>query len=345
MRHQLRLHRPRIDLVRRHAANRHDRLLHRTRLQAPVLQTIVPEPNLNRQNCSSVRIVRMFKSVVMFNEALRVVNRRAGQAKRLAVDFSLVVEERRTIRGNHLHSSVFEAPPRQRRHLAVVRLHADQARLIGNDLMPERLRKVLSVPDRPRLRIAHPARRQKNILCLQIEILGVNKKTPSVQLPASLRLCVRIKPRFSPPLNSLHRTVRQHRHFAVPQQIAKGMDDRRRLAVRRKHPSVRHAPQGHVQGLEPGNDLPRRTRPNRLGNETLRFSDIREELLSRNILGEVATSVRRHQHLRTKSRLALDEHARNPALGRHGRGEHAGRPAADNRKLDRCSLKRHVRPR
>ena len=128
------------------------------------------------------------------------------------------------------------------------------------------------------------------------------------------------------------------------------MHYRRRLLVRREDASVVHALRPHAEGLEAADDPPRRAFAHRLRRELRALrgdpaaGEVREELLRRYVLREVAASVRRHEHLRPEPRLALEEKARDAALRGDGGGEHSGCPSADDGELKRDFLLmlRHV---
>ena len=125
------------------------------------------------------------------------------------------------------------------------------------------------------------------------------------------------------------------------------MDNRRGLAIRGKHARIGHATQRNVERLEALDDLARRTLTDGLSDEiaclrVTRRDEVGEKLVRRNVLGEVATSVRSHQHLGAETCLAFDQHGRNLAFRGNRRGEHAGRTAADDRQFDRRVFKRHA---
>ena len=131
-----------------------------------------------------------------------------------------------------------------------------------------------------------------------------------------------------------HGAVCDDGHLLVAQKVAECMHDGRRLLVGGEDPSVGHALGPDAEGLESADDLPRRAFAHGLGDELRAFAGdasvrhVVDELLGRDVLREVAASVRRHEHLRAEARLAFEQDARYAPLGGDGRGEHAGCAAA-----------------
>ena len=264
----------------------------------------------------------------MLDEALRVVDRRAGEAERLAVDFAAVLEEDVAGCVEYTGHPVLEAPSREARHLRVARLESDEPGPVRDERVPERLRKALSVADGPGLRIARAARREKHVFGPQREVLRHDEESVLERL------------------DRRDGAVREDRHLLVAEEVAECVDDRRRLFVGGEDASVGHALRAHAEGLESADDLPRRAFAHGLGDELRARArdasprDVVEELLGRDVLREVAASVRRHQHLRAEARLALEDEAGDVALGGDGRGEHAGGSAADDGELHGTMRKR-----
>lgn len=189
--------------------------------------------------------------------------------------------------------------------------------------MSEGLREVLSVSDGTELRVADAACGEKDVLRPEGEVLRCDDEAVLLLLETG------------------HRAVREHRHLVVAEEVAEGVDDRRRLAVRGEEPSVGHAAEGDVQRLESRGDLPGRAFADRLGDEVARGADVVEELFGGDVLGEIAAAVRCHEHFRAEPGLALDEHAGDLPFRGNGRGEHAGGSSADDSKLYGCVFERH----
>ena len=122
----------------------------------------------------------------------------------------------------------------------------------------------------------------------------------------------------------------------VAQNIAERVDDGRGLTVCREHARVCHAAKGDAEGLEAGYDLSRWAFPygplDELGGRmgVAGKSQILEKIVRSDILGEIAPSVCRHQHLGAESGLALDQYGADIAFGGRCGGKHAGRTSADD---------------
>ena len=309
-----RLHRGGIDFVKRDTADRDDRLLQRTRLRAVDAYALAPEDRLDGK---PRRLQVRPPAQVVLDEPLAVVDCRAAEAERLAVDFAPVFVQRFAVTGNHPRARVLEALSGAARDARVGRLKTDQPRTVRNEAMSEPSCEALSIAYRAKLGIADAAGRQQDVLGAEGKVPGRHDKT---------RLHV-----FDP-----HDwAIRDNRHAAFAQQIPECMDNRRCLAVRREHPSVLHAPKPHAQRLEARDDLARRTLAHGLRDERRGRADVGEELVGGDVLREVAATVGGHQHLRPQPRLALDDNAGDLALRSNGRGEHASRAPADNRQSHR----------
>ncbi len=259
----------------------------------------------------------------VFEEALAVVDCRAAQAERFAINFAAIVERRQAVGRDEAHASVFEAPSGATDDAWVVRFKPDKTGTVGDERVAERAGEVLSVADRAEFRIADAARREEDVFCPQGEVFRRDDEAVFLRLDAR------------------HGTVREDGHVVVAQEVAEGVDDRCRLAVRREHPRVRHAPQRDIERLETGDNFARRTFANRLRDETGARPDVAEEFVGRNVFCEVAASVRRHENLRAEPCLALDDDAGDLALRRDGGGEHAGGTAAYDRQFYGCMFQSH----
>ena len=264
-------------------------------------------------------------ALVVFDEALGVVDRRAGESERFAVDFAAVFEEDAPRRVEDAGQPVLEAASGEARDGGVARFDADESGAVRDDGVSERPGEVLSVADGAGLRIARAAGREEDVLGFEREVLRRDEEAVR-----------RVGVRLDPP----HRAVRDDRHLLVPEKVAERMDDRRRLLVGGEDASVRHALRAHAERLEAAHDLARRTFADGFGDErrarAVRAAavEVAEKLVGRDVLREVAASVGGHQHLRAEPRLALEDDARDAALGGDGGGEHAGGASSDDRELD-----------
>jgi hypothetical protein len=75
------------------------------------------------------------------------------------------------------------------------------------------------------------------------------------------------------------------------------MNDCRSLPVGREHASIRHAANRHAKRPEPAYYLARRTLPNGPGNPFGAWPDVAQEIIGRNVLREIASAIRGHEHL------------------------------------------------
>ena len=224
----------------------------------------------------------------MLDEPLCVVDRRAGESEALAVDFSAIFEKDAPGFVEHFCEPVLEPASSEADDAGIGGLHADEPRAVRNKSVPERLGEALPVADRAGLRVACAARREKHVLREYREAVRDYGEARGPALDGG---------------DLLHRAVRDDRHLLVAQQVAEGVDYRRRLFVRREDAPVGHSLRPHAERLEPAADLPRRTFAHRLGDElgaprgdsTVR--EIGEKLIGRYVLREVAAAVRSHQHL------------------------------------------------
>src|SRR5574344_2896474 len=131
------LHGVRIDFGERDAADGDDRLLHGPRLQVLELQPLAVETDLDR----------VVAHLGVLDVPLAVVDGRAGESERLAVDLALVVEEGASVGRDHLGASVLEAASGEAGDLRLARLASQAPGALRDDLVSERLREVLSVAD------------------------------------------------------------------------------------------------------------------------------------------------------------------------------------------------------
>ena len=104
--HYARFHRRRVHLVERDSSNRDNRLLQRTRPWPLYAYSFTFEHRLDRQ-IADPRPGSLTQ--IMLNEALAVVNRRAAQAKRLAIDFTPVFVQSFSATGDDPRACVLKA--------------------------------------------------------------------------------------------------------------------------------------------------------------------------------------------------------------------------------------------